>query len=218
MRAMTIAAMLLAAPLAMAPTALSPADATPPAEAWEIGPVIRGRNYSVGMPLRPMPARQGWSFEFPNPTAAAGHVHYLTFRHGSLAGKRRIVMRYRIDAPRGTRFVPQESPMNPAILSLYFQRRGDTWSGRGRYDPYRWYAPMHTVVPLTPGEHVVTARLDDGWTGVNVTTARTHQEAFQEAIEDADRVGFVLGSVAGRGHGVYATQPARLTVLSFEVV
>jgi hypothetical protein len=218
MRAMTIAAMLLTSPLAAAPMAFSSAAATPPAQAWEIGPIIRGRNYSVGMPLSPTPARTGWYFDFPNPAASSGHVHYLTFRHGSLAGKRRIVMRYRIDAPRGTRFVPQQSPQNTALLSLYFQRRGDNWSGRGRYDPYRWYAPMHTAVPLTPGEHVVTARLDDLWTGVNVTTAATDPEAFREALEDADRVGFVLGSVAGRGHGVYATKPARFTVISFEVI
>ena len=92
MRATTIAAMLLVSLLSAVPMALSLAAATPPAQAWEIGPVIRGRNYSVGMPLSPTPARVGWYFDFPNPTANAGHAHYLTFRHGSLAGKRRIVM------------------------------------------------------------------------------------------------------------------------------
>ena len=216
MRAMTIAAALLTLTSAAVPSASLRAAEAPGAGAWEIGPIIRGRNYSVGMPLSPTPARRGWSFDFP--TADTGHVHYLTFRHGPLTGKNRIVMRYRIDAPRGTRFVPQQWPQQTALVSLYFQRSGDNWSGRGRFDGYRWYAPFSTAVPLSPGEHVLSVPLDNAWGGVNTFMAATHPQQFQDALDNADRVGFVLGSVNGRGHGVYATAPARFTVLSFQVI
>ena len=73
------------------------------AGAWEIGPTVRGRNMSVGMPAAPTPQRSGWSFDFPNPHPRAGHVHYVTAPTGPLDGKSRIVVRFRIDAAPGVR-------------------------------------------------------------------------------------------------------------------
>src|SRR5688572_18861023 len=85
---------------------------------WTIGPVIDGRNYSVGMPLHPAPSAQGeWQIDLPR---APGSVHYVTFRHGSLAGKREIVMRYRVEAAPGVRIVPTTDPALPSIITLYF--------------------------------------------------------------------------------------------------
>jgi hypothetical protein len=192
--------------------------ALPAAQAWEIGPVIKSRNYSHNMPLRPTAVRGGMRIDFPWPDAAEGHIHYVTFRHGPLEGKRRIVMRYRIDAEPGTRFVPQEHREMPAMLSLFFQQRGDTWTAKGRYETYRWYAPDNRTVELTPGEHTLTIALDDpGWISVNGRTAAQLPGPFRAALADAERVGFVLGSPAARGHGVFATGPAALTVTAFEV-
>lgn len=216
MRLMLIPASMFA--LAAIAAADVRAAAAQPAEAWEIGPVIRGRSLSVGMPLTPTAARRGWFLDFPYPTAGAGHAHYLTFDHGSLTGKRRIVMRYRIDAAPGVRFVPRETPHLPAMLSLYFQRRGDNWTGRRGFENFRWYAPVHTVVPITPGEHQVSVNLNDAWIQVNGQPAGAHPQAFGEALADAGRIGFVLGSHQARGHGVFATGPARLTVISFQVI
>jgi hypothetical protein len=213
----TIRAVILAMACATAPTTPLHA-ATPAAEAWEIGPIIRSKNYSVGMPLIPTASGRGWHFDFPYPSVDAGHVHYLTFNHGPLTGKRKIVMRYRIDAPRGVRFVPREHPDLPATLSFFFQRRGDSWSGKGRYEAYRWYSPEHSLVSLRPGEHELVVDLQDSWISVWGHAAPTNPYAFRDAIDGAERVGFVLGSRQGRGHGVYATGPARFTVLSFEVI
>src|SRR5690606_28624779 len=98
----------LIALIAVAAAAVPALAALPPAQAWEIGPVIKSRNYSHNMPLRPTPTREGFQIDFPWPDARAGHIHYVTFRHGPLEGKRRIVMRYRIDAEPGVRFVPQD--------------------------------------------------------------------------------------------------------------
>lgn len=188
-----------------------------PAEAWTIGPVIRGKNYSVGMPLQPDRARRGWSFEFPHPSVGAGHVHYVTLETGPLAGKRRIVMRYRIDAARGARFVPREHPELPATVSLFFQRHGDSWSGK-RHPHHRWWSPAGAMRELAPGEHEIVVSLRDGnWISVWGGPASSHPEAFDAALEETARVGLVFGSSAARGHGVYSTAPARFTLLSYRV-
>jgi hypothetical protein len=195
--------------------AAAPAPAAPPAEAWEIGPVIRGKNYSYRMPLRPEATRAGASFEIPGPSAADGHVHYLTVPTRPLAGAGRITLTYRIDAAPGTRFVPQESPQLPATLSLYFQRAGDGWTMR--QPDWRWYAPHNRIVRLSPGTHRVSVALDEDWINVSGQGARSNRHGFAEALADTARVGFVLGSPSARGHGVHATAPARFTILDFRV-
>src|SRR5436190_17156160 len=120
--------MILMAGIAAATTALPIAVAAmPPANAWEIGPRVRGRNYSVGMPARPSPGPRG-SLVMDFPVAGEGQVDALTAPIGPLADARKITMHYRIDAAPGTRFVADESPDQPATVSLYIQQRGDNWS------------------------------------------------------------------------------------------
>jgi hypothetical protein len=206
-------AVLAACDLGAEATAQSAAASNP--EAWTIGPIIRGRNHSVGAPLHPTPRRAGgWQIDLPR---APGSVHYVTFPHGSLAGKRRIVMRYRIEAARGTRLLAASDGRSASMITLYFQRRGDNWSGRGRFEAYRWYATFATQSPLTPGDHVMIAPLDGPWTAVQTSRAPTSPAAFRQALAAADQVGFVLGGGDGYGHGVTATGPARLIVTDFRV-
>lgn len=189
--------------------------AGPPASAWEIGPIIRGKNYSRGMPLRPEETRSGPSFAIPGPTAADGHVHYVTIPTRPLAGARRITLTYRIDAAPGARFVPQESPHLPATLSLYFQRAGDGWTTR--QPDWRWYAPTDRTMPLRRGTHTVSIALDENWIAMTGPAAHANPRGFRAALENTARVGFTFGSEEGRGHGVYATAPARFTILNFQV-
>lgn len=185
------------------------------ARAWTIGPIIRGRNYSEGAPLHPMPRRGGgWQIDLPQRPSG---VHYVTFPHGSLAGKSRIVMRYRVEAALGVRIVPATAPQSPSILTLYFQRGGDNWSGRGRFETYRWYATFASHSPIRPGTHQIVAPLNGAWTAVQVSSARTAPTAFGAALAEADEVGFVLGGGDGFGHGAFATGPARLIVTEFRV-
>lgn len=219
LRPLVITAALLASPTATFQVTAVHAAQPVPAAQWEIGPIIRRRNYSVGMPLHPAEGPRGPYFDFPYPSAEAGHVHYVTFRHGPLSGKSRIVMRYRIDTAPGVRFVPRENPNAQAILSLYFQRTGDSWVTRRGHEAYRWYAPNNRTVSLTHGEHTVSISLREDWMAVMSSTARTNPRGFQDALHNADRVGFVLGdAIMGRGHGVYATGPARFTLLGFQVL
>lgn len=187
----------------------------PAADAWTIGPIIRGRNYSRGMPLQPTPGPRG-SFHIDIPRAPAS-VHYVTFPHGPLLGKQRIVMRYRLTAAPGVKIDPRTAPGAPSMITLYFQRAGDSWSGNRQFEAYRWYAKFATRMPITPGEHRMVAPLNANWTAVRWSSARTNPEAFHDALAEAEQVGFVLGGGDGLGHGVFATGPARLTVLEFRV-
>lgn len=212
--ALTIALPLLAAfgaPQASAAAAV----AEPNPRAWTIGPVINGQNRSAGVPLHPNAGRNGsWYINLPGP---GGSVNYVTFPHGSLAGKSRIRMRYRIEAEPGARIVAKTAPSSPGILTLYFQRRGDNWTGQRRFETYRWYATFASHTPIAPGEHEIVAPLNGNWTAIQASSARTNPAAFREALANADQVGFVLGGGDGYGHGVFATGRARLVVTDFRV-
>lgn len=203
-RSLTIASLVLL-------TATSAVAANPTADAWRIGPIIKGRNYSVGMPPAMQRSTQGPAFAFP--AEGSRHVHYVTLETGSLEGARQITVRYRIDAAPGTRFVAQEDG-SPGTFGLEFQRAGDNWTARGRYEAYRWYSP--SAVPLSPGVHIFTARFDDpNWVGVMTSRSGTNPEGFAGALADAESVSMTFGGSSGRGHGVFATAPARFTLLDF---
>ncbi len=219
-RTATLAAFAFLAACGVGSEATAQPAAASNAEAWTIGPIIRGRNYSVAMPLHPTPRRGGgWHIDIPR---LPGSVHYVTFPHGSLVGKSRIVMRYRIEAARGARLLASSDSRSPALITLYFQRRGDNWSGRGRFETYRWYATFATQSqpgqsqPGT-GDHVMVAPLNGPWTAVETSRAATSPAAFRQAVASAGEVGFVLGGGDGFGHGVSATGPVRLIVTDFRV-
>jgi hypothetical protein len=206
----------VAALIAACGTAADRASAAPAAgSGWEIGPIIGGRNYSQGVALHPTALPGGaWSVDLPR---APGSIHYVTFRHGSLAGKHRIVMRYRIDAGPSVRILPVTAPDLPSVITLYFQRRGDNWSGVGSFETFRWYATFASQSPILAGTHVMVAPLKGNWTAVETSSARTKPIAFRDAVDNAERVGFVLGGGDGYGHGVFATGAARLVVTEFRV-
>lgn len=201
--------------IAVCVTALSATTITamPPASDWEIGPWARGKNYSVGMPATPRAGANG-SLIVDFPREGRGEWDALTTGIYPLKDVERITIRYRIDAAPGTRFVAVESPDQVATISLYFQRAGDTWTAKGRYASYRWYAPKHTVIPLAPGEHTISVRLDDTWTNVWHRPRHEHPREYAAALADTARFGIAFGSLGLRSHGVYATGQARFTLLS----
>lgn len=186
------------------------------AQEWSVGPVIRGRNYSVGMAPYLTPGRDGPSFQFPNPSRAAGQVHAVTMPVGSLAGAKRITLTYRIDAAPGVKFYGQENG-GPGWLSLFIQQRGDNWSAKGRYETYRWYSPNERIETLRPGLHTVSIGLDEDWNAMVAWKRSANPAAFEAALANAGTVGLVFGSTSGLGHGVYATGPAKFTIVDFRI-
>jgi len=191
---------------------------------WHIGPVLsesQGGNKSPGMPPHPTQSADGpgWYFDFP--TQPGHKVDYLTFRHGSLAGKTRIRMRYRVEAAEGVKiYAPVERETEAygyvAQLTPYFQRSGDNWTGRGQYETYRWYGTFVAPNHLRPGEYELTVSLDGAWAGIQ--SSGSDSPGFREAIQNAGCVGFVFGgNNIGWGHGAAATGPARFTLLEFSV-
>lgn len=196
------------------------AAAQPAAFAWEIGPVVRGENASVGMPLAPRRLPDG-AVAFDFPIAGRGQIDAqidaMTAPVRPLAGARQITLRYRIDAGPRTRFVADERPDERATVSLYLQQHGDTWTARGRYASYRWYVPGRAVVPLTPGVHQLVVRFDEEWTNVNGQPRSSDPRGYRFALQGTARIGLAFGSPSLRSHGVYATGPARFTLLGFDI-
>jgi hypothetical protein len=205
--------------LAMASSGLASTGRVEDPINWSIGPDVRGVNYSVGMLLKPTPVRpRGWSFVFPYPDREAGHVHAVTYNSGPLINASKIVMRYRIDSAPAAQFVPQEGTGERATVSLYFQRRGDNWSGRRRFEFYRWYVPAASVRELARGEYSITVNLaDPGWTSVMGRPAANHMAAFRDALAETSQIGIAFGSPNRRAHGVYSTGPARFTLIEFRI-
>lgn len=188
--------------------------AMPSAEEWEIGPEIRGRNYSVNMPAKPAVTRHGEAtFEFPQ----HGEVDALTTTIGPLAGARQITFRYRVETAGGAQLVSSETPNQIPTVSLYFQQDGDNWSARGRYESYRWYVPSRAVIPLTPGEHSVTVRFNETWTNVKGISNTQDPQGFASALKNTKQIGIAFGTSSARSHGVYATGPARFTLLGLDI-
>jgi hypothetical protein len=177
---------------------------------WEIGPVIDGKNYSHGVPLHPIADDQGWHIDLPQ----SDGVHYVTRQFGSLAGKTKITIRYRVEAADGVKIVPSSDASLPSLgPTLYFQRSGDNWSTDG----WRWWATFTTPAPIQPGEYEITAALDGPWTSVETETAANSPSDFAAAKQGAGEVGFTLGGGTGYGHGVYATGQARIVVTDFTI-
>ena len=193
------------------PSASSGAISLDPAR-WQIGPIIRGKNYSPGMPSQPTVEGSGWSFTFP----AQDGVHYVTTPlSGSLVDRREVKVRFSI-VGRG-RLVPTQGDP-PARIRLFLQRRGDNWSGAGEYEFYRWWSVSNVV--LVAGEHQLAAPLvPDQWFSV-FGKPGDHPGAagqFGAAIANLHAVGQTFGGMFA-GHGVYAIESSsRFTLKSFDI-
>lgn len=187
------------------------------ASAWEIGPVIDGVSKSPGMPRTPTQEAQGWSFDFPQ---QPGSVHYVTTQTGSLTGKKLIRLKFRIEGPPESQIWGASCPAgSPSYLTLYFQRDGDDWSGKDRYEAFRWWATFAKVGPLVvgTGDQEAVAPLDGDWTAVETSHRATNEAGFLAAEADAKRIGFTFSNCTGFGHGAYAIGPAKFIVTGFSI-
>ena len=181
-----------------------------PANSWEIGPVINGRNRSLGESFHSI-TKGGWGFTI----SQNSEPHYVTFHHGSLRGKKEIRMRFRVDGPANASIYGAKcATTSPSAVTLYFQRAGDDWATDGG----RWWATFSSSPLSRPtGEKEIVASLNGNWTSVLQMSARNNPREFEAAKAYTHRVGFTFANCAGFGHGARATQPVRFVVTHFQV-
>jgi hypothetical protein len=188
----------------------SPSPANNYITSWTIGPIIDGKNYSVGLPKHPSRETLGWSFEI----GPDKEPHYITTPTTPLTNKKQITIHYEVQMAEGVRIYPKCCFTSPAMgPTLYFQVRNDDWNTDGN----RWWATFATPMPIVAGEHTITVPLDGPWTSVKYLAAATSPDVFKAAKEKAGVVGFTLGGGDGYGHGVRATGPVKFIVKEFSV-
>lgn len=194
--------------------------APPPTKGWMVGPEVYGENRS---PRSVMVSHPGalLAVEIPHGTVVGdrvGELSGLTYVHGPLSGTR-IKARFRIEAEPGAAILASQPTEGLPAITLFFQRKGDNWSGRGKYETYRWYAVFAAVRPVEVNRtYEIDVPLDGPWTAVKTSSALTSPQAFAEAKADAESVGFVFGGGDGYAHGLYATGgKARLIVEDFGI-
>lgn len=171
---------------------------------WVIGPVIRGKNKSINLPLRPKETAGGWEIDLPSDA----EIHYVT-KSGRTEGGIRVVYRVTGD------FYAPENPQYPAEMSLHFQRRNDDWSASpGETEFYRWWSRQS--FPMTAGTHEAYVPFEmDLWTSV---MGNTPSEAmFKAALQDMARAGVTFGWRGGRGHGARAIRGGTIEVLECSI-
>jgi hypothetical protein len=167
-----------------------------------LGPIVRGKNYTHGTKL------EGQSFAFPQ---APGEVDALVKPVTRLGAT--ITLRYRIEADEGVTFHPAENPTAKPTISLMIQRKGDDYSAKGAKAFYRLYAPPTHEVAV--GEHEMTVKLGSpGWFGVFGKAPSPAQWA--DMLGNVAAVHVCFGGGGGRSHGVFASGPARFTLLGLE--
>ncbi|MDE0879956.1 MAG: hypothetical protein OSB00_15040 [Sphingomonas bacterium] len=175
---------------------------------WSIGPLVHGDNYSRNMPSVPTKLAGGvWSVLIEPGAELDG----VTIARGPVTGS--IFLRYRVT---GDGLYPSEVPGEEPILTVYLQRKGDNWSGAGKYDGYRFYriAPL----PLTPGEHEAMVPLEAReFVGVSGAGAWDLGSLFTEALASNGRIGLAFGHRHGRMHGVETTEPVIVDLLEWRV-
>lgn len=140
-----------------------------------------------------------WAWKFPPKPRLVG---YCTRAGVKLTGKAAIRWRFRIEG--NAVFAPYhpESETKPCKVRLYFQRRGDTLSGAGKYEFYRWWGNAHVQI-LAPGSFDVTAPLDPAqWGSVLGKNGTQALSAWAAALADVGRMGFTMGGNKFAGHGV----------------
>lgn len=105
---------------------------------------------------------------------------------------------------------------SPGTIRLYFQRKGDNWTGQGEFQHYRYWAVSNgSWTKLEDGTYTITAMLDPAqWTDVYGKKGSDFPDAFQAAVKNAERFGVTFGGGCFFGHGVFVTGgTAKFTIL-----
>lgn len=183
-------------------------------DAWVI-------QYSPGMPVHPTFSNSTslsakWYFDFPK----SDGVHNIVVPYGQSKVHTLLAMTFMVDSVKPI-YVSADSPAAaPASLRPYFQRAGDTMSGQGAYEFYRWWSnPVHyqlgtndntvvtLTVPITPAQ----------WSSVLGKVGTASPGAFNDAWKNVANVGLTFGGEFF-GHGVFISSgTSRFTLLDYKI-
>ena len=185
------------------------AHATP--SGWYFGPIIKGKNWSKGMPKRPDftpdPSR---ILEFEMPVGIGAEVDYLVGDPITLTGKDKLLFAFDYQGPEP---YPVEGPSAPATATICLMRRGDNWSAKGKYEHYRWYQPT-PLLRIKEGKWAVELSLTEGeWTNVFGRKAKDYPEQFDACLKNLGNIAICFGTRRARGHGVRARDAGGLFTL-----
>lgn len=86
------------------------------------------------------PGVNGHLISYLNRTA--GQVHHVSFDLGSLAGKLKVVVNYRVTADRRARLVPKNSPTLAGRSQSSFSGRGTVGAEKGDTSPIASTRPL----------------------------------------------------------------------------
>jgi hypothetical protein len=171
----------------------------------------------------PMQLDGGGKTFFVFPTAPPG-VNYVTKSVDGLLPRISVIsLSYRVTAIGTPRFDYRTNPNNicgpgfPGTVRLFIQRAGDSLSGAGPFQQYRYWSTLG-VRELAPGSFTVQAALDPAqWTDVFGKPGSDYPERFHEALENAARVGITFGGGCFYGHGVFNSgrSTAKFTIDEF---
>lgn len=179
---------------------------------WQIGPWLGRVNYSKNCPLHPTANPDGTFWFDIGPC----EPHYVTGPTGSLTGKSKIGLRFKIEGDgviHGAGCAATSPSRVVLFFALPFSADGKSiddsvqWSKDGG----RWWSLARSA-PLAPGEFTLEADLTDKAQWKTVVSSGT-AEMFAQDKAKAGRVGFTFANCSGAGHGAVATKPMRFTVL-----
>jgi hypothetical protein len=178
---------------------VSGSSATPPHAGWYIGPIVRGTDYSQGMPKHPTMQGAGWIIDLP---LSGGVDAVINPDPPSYVGARAITARYRVT---GGDFLATDENNEPGRVGICIQRRGDDWSGKGKYQQYRLYGTDRPL--LVAGEGQLS---EASWT--DVEGQPVSQDVVDAVLADLAAIMVCFGG-SSASHGVYATQPSTFTLI-----
>lgn len=176
-----------------------------PLSGWMFGPRPRGVNYTKGMPERPTMQGAGWTFTFPGPGGEVDAV--VNYSPGSLVGAKSLIARY---AVTGSEFMASEESNVPGRVGICLQRRGDDWSGTGKYQQYRLYGQDRPLLVAGEGQFEASAFTD-------VQGKVVAQAVVDAVLADLDNYAIVFGGTFA-SHGVHAAESSSFTLLALDVV
>jgi hypothetical protein len=184
-------------------------DSAPPA--WQV-------RYSTGVTLDPPVQGREFSFDFPRPP---GSVHYITRPAKAVAAREAVSATFTVSTQGAPVFDFRTEAHNvcdrPSSVRLLLQRRGDTMTGKGEYEFYRWWSAAGTV--LASGTMTVEVPLKPAlWISVFGKSGEANPAAFAAAMADLGNVGVTFGGGCFFGHGVRVMNgSATFTLERFEV-